>query len=73
MQLSRFEIKLPNLILKTRPKQFLGSLPLDIALPAFSSQTETETASFYRLRVIRPKAFWPTDTWSTLFMNKLVS
>ncbi len=34
MQLSRFETKLPNLILKTRPKQLLGSLPLDIALPA---------------------------------------
>ncbi len=27
-----FETKLPNLKLKTRPKQLLGSLPLDIAL-----------------------------------------
>ncbi len=26
-------VKLPNLKLKTRPKQVLGSLPLDIALP----------------------------------------
>ncbi len=26
-------VKLPNLKLKTRPKQLLGSLPLDIALP----------------------------------------
>jgi hypothetical protein len=26
--------KWPNLELKTRPKQLLGSLPLDIALPA---------------------------------------
>ncbi len=26
--------KLPNLELKTQPKQLLGSLPLDIALPA---------------------------------------
>jgi hypothetical protein len=34
MQLSCFETKLPNLMLKTRPKQLLGSLPLDIALPA---------------------------------------
>ncbi len=25
----------PNLELKTRPKQLLGSLPLDIVLPAF--------------------------------------
>ncbi len=27
-------VKLPNLKLKTWPKQLLGSLPLDIALPA---------------------------------------
>jgi hypothetical protein len=27
-------VKLPNLKLKTRPKQRLGSLPLDIMLPA---------------------------------------
>jgi hypothetical protein len=33
MQLSCFETKLPNLMLKIRPKQLLGSLPLDIALP----------------------------------------
>jgi hypothetical protein len=33
MQLSCFETKLPNLMLKTWPKQLLGSLPLDIALP----------------------------------------
>ena len=33
MQLSYFETKLPNLMLKTRPKQLLGYLPLDIALP----------------------------------------
>jgi hypothetical protein len=26
-------VKLPNLQMKTRPKQFLGYLPLDIALP----------------------------------------
>jgi hypothetical protein len=29
-----FLLKLPNLKLKTWPKQLLGSLPLDIALPA---------------------------------------
>ncbi len=29
-----YEAKLPNLKLKTRPKQFLGSLLLDIALPS---------------------------------------
>ncbi len=33
MQLYFFETKLPNLKLKTRPKQLLGSLPLVIALP----------------------------------------
>ncbi len=27
--------KLPNLKLKTQPKQLLGSLPLDIAFPPF--------------------------------------
>ena len=31
--------KQPNLELKTRPKQLLGSLPLDIALPARSEVT----------------------------------
>jgi hypothetical protein len=36
MQLSCFETKLPNLMLKTRPKQLLGSLPLDIALPVMT-------------------------------------
>jgi hypothetical protein len=29
----------PNLESKTRPKQLLGSLPLDIALPALSQQS----------------------------------
>jgi hypothetical protein len=28
-----YQVKLPNLKLKTRPKQLLGSPPLDIALP----------------------------------------
>jgi hypothetical protein len=28
-----YRVKLPNLKLKIRPKQLLGSLPLDIALP----------------------------------------
>jgi hypothetical protein len=28
-----YQVKLPNLRLKTRPKQLLGSLPLVIALP----------------------------------------
>ncbi len=32
MQLYLFETKLPNLELKTRPKQLIGSLPLYIAL-----------------------------------------
>ncbi len=36
MQLSCFETKLLNLILKTHPKQLLGSLPLDIALPTWA-------------------------------------
>jgi hypothetical protein len=30
----RYQVKLPSLKLKTRPKQILGSLPLVIALPA---------------------------------------
>jgi hypothetical protein len=34
IQLYYFETKLPNLKLKTRPKQLLGSLQVDIALPA---------------------------------------
>jgi hypothetical protein len=29
-----YGVKLPNLKLKTRPKQLLGSLPLDIMLPS---------------------------------------
>jgi hypothetical protein len=33
MHLCCFETKLPNLMLKIRPKQFFGSLPLDITLP----------------------------------------
>jgi len=41
MQLTRFETKLPNLILKTQPKQLLGSLPLDIALPVLTVFTST--------------------------------
>jgi hypothetical protein len=40
IRLYYFETKLPNLKLKTRPKQLLGSLPLDIALPVKSSFTE---------------------------------
>jgi hypothetical protein len=33
MHLHCYGVKLPNLKLKTRPKQLLGYLPLDIALP----------------------------------------
>jgi hypothetical protein len=33
MQLFCFETKLPKLMLKTLPKQLLGSLPLDITQP----------------------------------------
>jgi hypothetical protein len=36
MQLRYYETILPNLKLKTRPKQLLGFLPLDIALPDFT-------------------------------------
>ncbi len=35
VQLLFFEAKLPNLKLKTRPKQLLSYLPLDIMLPAW--------------------------------------
>jgi hypothetical protein len=34
IQLYYFETKLANLKLKTRPKQLLGYLPIDIVLPA---------------------------------------
>ncbi len=34
-----YEVKLPKLKLKTQPKQFLGSLPLDIALPRMRQLT----------------------------------
>jgi hypothetical protein len=53
MQLSCFETKLPNLMLKTRPKQLLGSLPLDTALPGkaqYGSPPDTNlsgSAPFY--------------------------
>jgi hypothetical protein len=44
MHLYYFETKLPNLKLKTRPKQLLGSLPLDIAPPKLYQQaTKTES------------------------------
>ncbi len=33
-------VKLPNLKLKTRPKQLLGYLPLVIALPESSNYTD---------------------------------
>jgi hypothetical protein len=34
MHLAYYVLKLPNLKLKTRPQQVLGSLKLDIVLPA---------------------------------------
>ncbi len=36
-----YEVKLPNLKLKTWPKQLLGSLPIDIVLPGFLTNPET--------------------------------
>ncbi len=36
-------VKLPNLKLKTRSKQVLGSLPLDIALPALGNASQNKT------------------------------
>jgi len=38
IQLYYFETKLPNLKLKTRPKQLLCSLPVDIALPSLADR-----------------------------------
>jgi hypothetical protein len=35
-----YMVKLRNLKLKTQPKQLLGSLPLDVALPKQSNFTE---------------------------------
>jgi hypothetical protein len=56
MQLSCFETKLPNLMLKTLPKQLLGSLPLDIALPAETHQNYfrlgNETRPFFYSAVL---------------------
>jgi len=54
MQLNCFETKLSSLMLKTRPKQLLGSLPLDIALPDMinsfillaQAQLSNETSGF---------------------------
>jgi len=39
MHLLRYRVKLPYLKLKTWPKQLLGSLSLDIALPAILGQS----------------------------------
>ncbi len=55
MQLHCSETKLPNLMLKTRPKQLLGSLPLDIALPG--SFWGVILAFCFRLILFRSNAF----------------
>ncbi len=39
----------PNLELKTRAKQLLGSLPLDIALPAVINTTEMSITVIFNL------------------------
>jgi hypothetical protein len=41
IQLYYFETKLPKLKLKTRPKQLLGSLLVDIMLPAHAEACNT--------------------------------
>jgi hypothetical protein len=38
-----YRIKLPNLKLKTQPKQLIGSLPIDITLPASTQHNGTTT------------------------------
>ncbi len=42
-QLCCLETKLPHLMLKTRPRQLLGSLPFDITLPAMVFKAQGET------------------------------
>ncbi len=44
-QLRCFETKLPNLMLKTWPRQLLGSLPIDIMLSGSTNYGQTEKMS----------------------------
>ncbi len=48
----------PNLELKSRPKQLLGYLPLDIPLPGQKD---------------RSLLYWPSRTWETLLYKKRIS
>jgi hypothetical protein len=57
MQLRCSEIKLSNLMLKTRPKQLLSSLPLDIALPGSLLRTPVGKAGRKNSRIVS------TITW----------
>ncbi len=46
MHLRCFETKLPNIVFKTQPKQLLGSLLLDIALPYLTASHPRGKALF---------------------------
>jgi len=45
-----YQVKLPNLKLKTRPKQPLGYLPLDFAFPIFLLSLKTSAKHFRNKR-----------------------
>ncbi len=57
MQLCCYEAKLPSLTLKTRPEQLLGSLRLDIILPAYLSYSHKMFIQFGS-KWIRKRSLW---------------
>ncbi len=64
MQLLCFETKLPYLMSKTRPKQLLGYLPLDIALPACTIKIRIVN---FASTVIRVMIVSDTTTWNITY------
>ncbi len=60
-QLHCFEKKLPNLMLKTWPRQLLGSLPIDIVLPGSTNYGQTEKMSSKLKRCYKLGAFSTKD------------
>ncbi len=55
-----YQVKLPNLKLTTWPKQLLGSLLLDIALPIYRDHNNTSVEHYdypYLLRFLKTASF----------------
>jgi len=77
MQLHFFETKLPNLKLKTRPKQLLGSLPLVIALPVLGRFADLLFFCWWYLKdpgLVFTKCLMSLmQTFYKLFMNYLLN